>query len=288
MEYKNEYAVGKYRLLKKNSHMLDKYQAQYPLYDKFLPYFCSFFRGLIVDIGANIGDTSIAIFDQNDKCFLVGVEPVEDFFNDCIENIRINNLNSRFLGIQKFVSNTKGSFVIEKDKTASTGSMYTNDSNITEDNAISFANLMDLIPSDISQNFDVLKIDTDGFDWDIINAFSDMNDTDFCRPKFIFFEMQTFKNNDASKTLQRTEINIEYMNSLKKLQQKGYTNFSLFDNFGTYVLTTDSINDISTLNEYVIRSQVKNAHSSIFYFDVLAYNNDELDFVNNKISKFYI
>lgn len=282
-----EYKVGKYRLFTKNNHMIDKYQAQYPLYDRFLPYFCSFFDGLIIDIGANIGDTSIAIFSQNDNCFIVGVEPDEDFFKDCIENIKINDLGERFLGIQKFVSTRKGSFVIEKDKTSSTGSINTDHSEETINNTLSFSDLLNLIPSKISQKFDLLKIDTDGFDWDILNSLSDIeDDSTLSKPRFIFFEMQTFENNDASKKLKRQEMNENYINSIKKLQQRGYTYFSLFDNFGTYVLTTDSINDIITLNEYVIRSQVKNSHSSIFYFDVMAYKAEELDFVKNRISEF--
>lgn len=266
--------------------MIEKYQAQFPLYDRFLPYFCSFFDGLIIDVGANIGDTSIAIFSQNDNCFVVGVEPDEDFFKDCIETIEINNLKDRFLGVQKFISTKKGAFVIEKDKTSSTGSINTSTSEI-EDNTIAFSDLLKLIPTEVSERFDILKIDTDGFDWDVINSFTEIDDN-FSNPRFVFFEMQTFLNNDASKTLQRQEMNNNYTDSIKKLKQKGYTHFSLFDNFGTYVMTTESVEDIIKLNDYVIRSQVNNHYSTIFYFDVLAYSERELQFTKNKISEFYI
>lgn len=281
-----EYHVGKYKMLLKNNHMIEKYQTQFPLYDRFLPYFCSFFDGLIIDIGANIGDTSIAIFSQNDNCFIVGVEPDKDFFKHCLETIEINHLRDRFLGVQKFVSTRKGAFVIEKDKTSSTGSINMSTSEI-KDNTISFSELLNLIPKEISGNFDILKIDTDGFDWDVINSFTG-TDKNIQNPRFIFFEMQTFLNNDVGKTLQRQEMNNNYINAVKNLKNKGFTHFSLFDNFGTYVQTTDSIEDIITLNEYVIRSQVSNHYSTIFYFDVLAYNERELEFTKNKISDFYV
>ncbi|WP_312089881.1 FkbM family methyltransferase [Chryseobacterium sp.] len=280
-----EYKIGKYKIFPKNNHMIEKYQAQFPLYDRFLPYFCSSLEGLIIDIGANIGDTSIAIFSQNEDCFIVGVEPDEVFFKDCIENIELNNLKNRFLGIQKFISTEKGAFVIEKDKTSSTGSINKSEYQI-ENNTISFSELLQLVPSEISQHFDMLKIDTDGYDWDIINSFVDSNKTKEI-PRFIFFEMQTFLNNDVNKTNQREEMNNNYIFAIKKLIEKGFTHFSLFDNFGTYLLTTTNIEDIFKLNEYVIRSQVSNHYSTIFYFDVLAYNECEAEFTKNKISDFY-
>ena len=281
-----EYHVGKYKMLLKNNHMIEKYQAQFPLYDRFLPYFCSFFDGLVIDIGANIGDTSVAIFSQNDNCFIVGVEPDEDFFKHCIQTIEINHLTHRFFGVQKFISTQRGSFIIEKDKTSSTGSINVSSSEDV-DNTISFSELMSLIPSEKYRSFDMLKIDTDGFDWDVINSFTESNKkTD--NPRFIFFEMQTFLNNDAGKSQQREEMSQNYTDAILKLKEKGYTQFSLFDNFGTYLMTTSSVDDIITLNKYVIRSQMKNNYSTIFYFDVLAYSEQEKEFTENKISEFYI
>lgn len=282
-----EHKVGKYKMLLKNNHMLESYQAQYPLYDRFLPYFCSFFEGLIIDIGANVGDTSVSIFDQNDKCTIVGVEPDEDFFKECVENIEINNLQDRFLGVQKFISTKKGAFIIEKDKTFSTGSINISNT-VIENNTISFSELINLIPSKVSESFDMLKIDTDGFDWDVINSFADGRNVFQYKPRFVFFEMQTFLNNDAGKTLQRREMSDNYTDSLRKLKTLNYTHFSLFDNFGTFVMTTESLEEIITMNEYVIRSQISNRHSTIFYFDVLAYNEDELEFTRNKIKEFYV
>ena len=287
LETKITYPIGKYKILLDHHHNIDNYQKKYPLYDRFLPHFCSLLSGLIIDIGANIGDTSIAIFSQNDDCFIVGVEPDGDFFNEYVENMKLNNLENRSLGIQKFVSTKNGSFIIEKDETASTGSISLSTDGSDAANTINFDGLSTEISSKTSKDFDLLKIDTDGFDWDIINSFCASENDHLKDPRFIFFEMQTFLNNDETKTLQRDEMKNNYTEALKRLQQKGYTHFSLLDNFGTFVLTTDKIDEIIAMNEYVIRSQVHNKYSTIYYFDVLAYQEKEQEFVKNSISNFY-
>lgn len=287
VDTKIEYPIGKYKIILDHNHNIDNYQAEYPLYDRFLPHFCSLLDGLIIDIGANIGDTSIAIFSQNDNCFIAGVEPDGDFFAEYVENIKLNNLENRFLGIQKFVSTKNGSFVIEKDETASTGSISLSSSESDAANTINFDGLSTVISGKTSKAFDLLKIDTDGFDWDIINSFCATESNYLKNPRFVFFEMQTFLNNDETKTLQRDEMKNNYTDAIKKLQQKDYTHYSLFDNFGTFVMTTNNIDEIIAMNEYVIRSQVHNKHSTIYYFDVLAYQEKEQDFVKNSISNFY-
>ena len=107
--------LGKYQLETNHSHMLDVYKKKYPLYDLFLAHICSNFSGLIIDVGANIGDSAICIFSKNDRSFIVGVEPDEDFGKTCIQNIRQNKLEDRFLLVDKFITNEKGNFKIEKN-----------------------------------------------------------------------------------------------------------------------------------------------------------------------------
>lgn len=280
--------IGPLLLQISRDHMIEKYQNQYPLYDKFLPFFCNSFNGNIIDIGANIGDTSIAIFSQNDSCHIIGVEPDKDFFDACMANIALNKLNSRFLGIQQFVTSQVGAFKIEKDQSASTGSIQIENNSEIPKNTINFEELMQLIPqTNKLKSFDLLKIDTDGYDWDIINSFVNSNSSNMYKPKYIFFEMQTFLNNDSSKTINRDKMLNNYVEALRKLQEKGYSEFTIFDNFGTYIMTTNSIETIITVNQYISRSQVKNKYSTIFYLDILTYNDEGSKFVNNKITEFY-
>lgn len=284
-----EYYVGKYKLILRDFHVLDLYQKTYPLYDQFLPFFCKSFEGLIIDIGANIGDTTVAIFSQNDKSFVVSVEPDLVFFNDCVMNISNNKLTERSLIINKFVSTKTGSFYVKKNESLSTGSIDEFSQGINElNNTLSFSELMDLIPTDKIGSFDILKIDTDSFDWDIIQSFSQYAKKDVIIPRFVFFEMQTFINNNENSNVGRDEIIDNYKKALFELKKIGYTKFCLLDNYGTYFKTTESIEEIIELANYIKRSQLFNSYSTIYYFDILAFAENEENFVNNAISQIYI
>lgn len=283
-----EHYFGRYKLILKNFHVLDLYQQTYPLYDKFLPVFCKNFKGLIIDIGANVGDTTIAIFSQNDDSFVVSVEADLEFCNDCQFNIANNNLNQRSLVVNKFVSTKKGNFTLKKNESLSTGCIDEESQGENQlHNTVSFSELMDLIPNDKKNNFDVLKIDTDSFDWDIIQSFVQYVKRNSFKPRFVFFEMQTFINNNEKRNDGRDTIIQNYKEALLELKKIGYTKFCLLDNFGTYFKTTDSIEEIIELAFYIRRSQLFNAYSTIFYFDVLAFAEAETDFVEKIITEIY-
>ncbi|MCW2119229.1 FkbM family methyltransferase [Flavobacterium sp. 7A] len=283
-----EYQIGKYKLLLKDFHVLDLYQNTYPLYDQFLPAFCKNFKGLIIDVGANIGDTAISIFAQNNHSFIVSVEPDLEFVNSCISSITDNGLVDRSLIVNKFVSTKTGNFVVKKNESLSTGSIEeceTDENKIN--NTLSFSELMDLIPNDKKNNFDILKIDTDSFDWDIIHSFVQYVKKDGIKPRFVFFEMQTFINNNESSDEGRDVIIENYRTALIELKELGYIKFCLLDNFGTYFKTTESVEEIIELAHYIRRSQLFNSHSTIYYFDVLAYAENEMDFVKNTLIEIY-
>jgi len=287
MLLETEYFFGDYKVILKGNHVLPKYQESFPLYDRFLPVLCSKFEGLIIDIGANVGDSTIAIFSKNSKSFIVGVEPDKAFFDECIHNININDLSRRFLGINKFVSTTIGNYKVEKNETLSTGSISFDSNPTKKNNTISFLELMDLIPSEKKTKFDILKIDTDGFDWDILDSFISYNKKSHFKPRFIFFEMQTYLNNKGVKDINRNQILESYKLSIERLQTIGYNNFCLLDNFGTPIKVTKSISEIFQLSDYIKRSQIYNSHSTIYYLDILAFSNFELNYVNQALSNLY-
>ena len=282
-----EYFFGDYIIILKGNHVLAKYQESFPLYDRFLPILCADFDGLIIDVGANIGDTSIAIFSKNFKSFIVGVEPDSVFYNECINNIKLNDLSDRFLGIKKFVSSQIGTYSLEKSITSSTGSILYDSKQTGEINTISFTQLMDLIPSKMKMKFDILKIDTDGFDWDILDSFINYSNNSLIKPRFVFFEMQTYLNNIGVKDANRNQIIENYKLSIERLLSTGYNNFCLIDNFGTPIKITQSVNEIFEFNEYIKNSQVYNSHSTIYHLDILAFSDDEMGIVNESILTLY-
>lgn len=282
-----EYFFGNYKVILKENHVLANYQQSFPLYDRFLPLLCSSFNGLIIDIGANIGDTTIAIFSKNTKSFIVGVEPDAFFYKECISNILLNGLTHRFLGVNKFVSTIEGNFSLIKSNSNSTGSISAESNQSSKKNTISFEELMNLIPKEKTSQFDMLKIDTDGFDWDILNSFVHYVSKFRVKPKFVFFEMQTYLNNHGVHDNNRNQITKDYKASIEGIQSHGYINFCLIDNFGTPIKVSQSINEIFELNDYIMRSQIYNSHSTIFYMDILAYCENESEFVKQAIQKLY-
>ena len=282
-----EYFFDNYKIMLDKNHVLDEYQNSFPLYDRFLPILCSDFEGLIIDVGANIGDTAIAIFSKNFKSFIVGVEADEDFYEKCIKNVFCNRLTDRFLGVNKFLSTKIGKYSLEKSDTLSTGSIAVDSNLLGEMNTISFSELMNFIPITKRNKFDILKIDTDGYDWDIINSFTDYAKKNMIIPRFVFFEMQTYLNNQGFNDRNRNEITQNYKSALEELNMVGYDNFCLIDNFGTPIKITKSIGEIFELNDYIKRSQVYNLHSTIYYMDILAFSDNEIEFVNKKISNLY-
>ncbi len=284
---KRDFHIGAYSIQLTQNHILDEYYKKYPLYDRFLPILCSGCKGLIIDIGANIGDTSIAIFSQNKTAFIVGVEPDKIFYDECLYNIEKNKLQHNFLGINKFVSTEKGFFTVSKNKTSSTGSISKESATTNNSNTIDFTTLIDLIPENKKEVFDVLKIDTDGYDWDIINSYIQYVDIKKILPRFVFFEMQTFLNNEELLDNNREVIINNYKQALVKLHKVGYNNFCLFDNFGTHITITNSVQTIFEYIDYLNRSQLKNKTATIYYFDVLAFDAKEINYVKDSLKKLY-
>ena len=284
------YFFGNYFIILSENHVLDKYQERFPLYDKFLPDFCSKLSNLIIDIGANIGDTSIAIYSKNNQSEIIGVEPDKTFYNECISNIKKNNLENRFYGINKFISSEKGNFSIKISENNSTGYKVEN-TNVNDketSNTITFEELINEIPNSKKNAFDMLKIDTDGFDWDVLLSFGAYAKMNSFVPRFIFFEMQTFLNNKELDIDGRDEIIEKYEKSILEISKLGYTNFCLFDNFGTFVKKANSIKEIFELNKYIKRSQINNLHTTIYYFDVLVYKDVECSMVDLFLNEYYL
>lgn len=275
-----DFQIGKYKITLKESHILDEFQLKFPLYDRFLPLLCEKLDGLIIDIGANIGDTAIAILDRNDNSFVVSVEPDKYFFNECVENININNLEVRFYGINNFISSSIGKYEVNKNEVGATGSISEISLSENAVNAISFKELMEKIPN-LNKSFDLLKIDTDGYDWDILNTFYDYSLEANELPRFVFFEMQTFLNNEELNQKGRDEFIENYQKSVSNLKKMGYDSFCLLDNFGTHFKTTKDLQDILDANNYIKKSQIFNKNTTIYYFDVLAFKNTDLSYVND-------
>ena len=102
-----------------------------------------------------------------------------------------------------------------------------------------------------------------------------------------FQYLQTYLNNLGVYDVNRDQIIEDYKVSIERLQSIGYNNFCLIDNFGTPIKITQSINEIFELNDYIKRSQVYNSHSTLYYMDILAFFDNEFEFVKQAIENLY-
>ena len=147
---------------------------------------------------------------------------------------------------------------------------------------------MDLIPYERKQNLDIIKIDTDGFDWDILNSYTEMvNSKPENKFRFIYFEFQNFLNNENNSMLERQDKDEKYKKALENLLKTGYDTFTVFDNFGTKLITTKTISEILVFSDYITRSKIYNNYSTIYHLDILVYNSIETEFVNEQL-KLYL
>lgn len=77
-------------------HMLSLAQKYNPMYDRFVPYLAKLVsddKNWIVDIGANVGDTTAAMIKHTNSKILC-VEPTEKFYKLLIKNI--NNFGEQY------------------------------------------------------------------------------------------------------------------------------------------------------------------------------------------------
>ena len=244
-----------------SSHKLPLYQSLYKLYDKKIINIakCIFneIGGTCIDIGANIGDTAVAIRASSNMP-IICVEGDAEFFSYLDKNtlgLKDITIVKSFIGGEQ--KDVKGQF-IKKD---GTGKIIENPSASSSISFITINNLLsnlNLKPADIS----LVKIDTDGFDFEII-----MGNIDFINSHKIslFFEYE----------INSTESHLKSLEVIDTLSKKGYK-FIVYDNFGNFYtsVSVDFVNRFNEINSYIKSGSINGG--GIYYVDVFAVANDTL------------
>lgn len=231
------------------------YMMQYPTYNQMLKRICAYLklqykRNInIIDVGANIGDTVLDIGDKENRYLLV--EGTDKFFS-----LIPNNLNGydyklicSFCGesdgtIKSHISFAEPSSAqLKIESNASSRNMYTLDTIVMNENFIA----------------DFIKIDTDGFDFQVLRG---ANSTLRRYKPMLFFEWE----------LPYLLLNKEDpIGIFSYLEECGYEKLILFDNFGNMFAMIDCSNEemLRYLIEYT-------KYKTIYYFDVLAVHKDSI------------
>ncbi len=234
-----EYLVGRTRLVLPPDHALEQYQARWKRYDRALGDIAQLiwrktpdFRA--IDIGANVGDSAALICAHHDVRTLC-IEGTEAFLPYLRENARRIGPNVMIeaafvgdpaapgyavqtsqLGTAKLVADASTSVVVKPLDALLAGS------------------------PDFSRPR-LLKIDTDGFDFQIIMASSALLAD--LKP-VVFYEYAPFEQPNGV---------ADGIRSFQSLIEAGYRYFIVYDNFGNYLihLRADNVAQFIDLNGYL-------------------------------------
>lgn len=254
--------IGKHPIVLPASHMLPVYQAKYELYDRFLAFLCATItnsNGLIIDIGANVGDTAYAMAQAcNNKIVCIEAEP--SFFSLLCKNLdSLPYDKNRFQAYNTLVGTGHYNGVLVKSD--STASVHTVDGCVKSHYVTLDQFILDTLND---ARITLIKVDTDGFDGDVL--ISGLNLINRQRP-LLFWENQ-FDTPDQRQS---------FLNLYDSLEKLGYKTLWIFDNFGAPLLSDAGFDALRSINNYLTVLNDKHSARTFYYVDVLASTDENID-----------
>ncbi len=270
---KGKYEIGKYEIEIPPNFALPMYQNNNKLYDRFLPVLakkltCN--KSIIIDVGANIGDTAIAVL-QHCNNPIICIEPSDVFFPYLEKNLKKLTLNdfNRVTTFKKLVGTGLFSGNI-RHSVNGTASVNIADSSVST--TYNTHTALDELIED-SSNILLLKVDTDGFDFDVIkSAEKILSDSE----PILFWE------NQISEEFQNKGFDELY----SLLTIKGYKYIYLFDNFGNLMLEGSDFETLRNINSYVYSMEKHGCTRTFYYTDILAATEKNYLIVKDAINEY--
>lgn len=266
------YKIGEHTVLLNREHLLPEYQSRHRLYDRFLPILCKQLDHpdhWIIDVGANVGDTAVAVA-QACRNPILCIEGDDDFFKLLKHNVDtlFGKRERPVRCVKALAGSGRFSGVLKNDGT--TAGLAPIDAGGRR--TVALDDLLSTVGAPTTA-ITLIKVDTDGYDGDVILS---------ARTILTASHPAIFWENYFS--------TIEQMRDLEALYQilfdAGYRYFWVFDNYGNLMLRECGLNNIVDLNEYVASQEFHGCTRSIFYTDVLAVTDDKLARVREAISIF--
>jgi FkbM family methyltransferase len=239
------------------SHSLPTYLMLFPFYDR-LPQRISEFvhkrQGNLncIDVGANIGDT-IAAFYMKDTDTFLAVEPNPKFNKLLVENW---GWNKTVTIVSDICSSGSGEDTFKFIEKSGTAAVIQTESGIKMRKR-SLDEIVNEHPHSASAN--VLKVDTDGHDFEVIAGSKGIISRNL---PVVLFECDSFKNTNYVEDCLRTLNFFKYC---------GYSYFLLYDNYG-YLMGKYSLSDLSPFQNLLFYQLTSN----FYYFDILVMKDAEV------------
>jgi len=265
------YRVGLFPIRIPVRHTLPYFSKFNKKYDAFLPHFVKYLpeKSIVVDVGANVGDTLALMISSNSEIEYIGIEGSNKFFDFLERNMIIFNSilpNLKVSIVKELVGISAAKMNLRNH--AGTASLE-----LVMDSTISLVPLDVIIPINKKKFVELIKIDTDGFDYLVLeSSFQTLK----CNEPMLFFELHY-------------EFDWQYkgyIDVFNKLRDFGYTYWVVFDNFGSKILTTSSLEIVFDLMEYVKSMNSHESSRTIFYFDVLGCTEKNFKLVSKIIDEF--
>lgn len=244
------------------SHELPIYLNRYPLYDRLLGRIATYLREshqsiTMIDVGANIGDSILATFPTEDDCYLA-IEPSTHFSSFLEKNLSsVDYRLVRSLLTDKLDDTNQ--YTLYESKGTATVLSNKGNANNKEQKMDTLDNI--IFAHDKFKNANLLKVDTDGFDFKVLKGASE-----FLRSKkpFVLFECDDFNEPNFIE---------EAYNQIKAFAEMGYLGFIVYDNFGV-MIGHFNFSEKDMLN-FKNLLQFKLISHYFYYFDVLVYTQED-------------
>jgi FkbM family methyltransferase len=275
----SRYSIDGFAINLGKRHMLPMYQEDFCYYDRILPFLAETTNGnkderdrWIIDIGANVGDTVAAMIKHTNANFLC-VEPDRIFFGLLSENIEILSEGvgkGRIIPENAFVAmdTTKNLSAV---RVGGTAHVIENNGAFGDARVVTLQELIKWHKIDFD-HIDLIKIDTDGYDWQCLLSLGDILDN-YQIPLYWENEMSDHKQYDGCQEL------------AGRLHAAGYHHFFIFDNFGSF-LSEGDCRLLSSINDYLLRMNENKTARTFYYVDVIAVKDKSYDTMKDMINKY--
>jgi FkbM family methyltransferase len=250
--------------------MLPVYRSRHHQYDTFLPILVRQLgaAGIVVDVGANVGDTLAGMSHENRSLRYVCIEPDDEFFRYLRNNLSRLEKQHGSLSVELIKA-----LVGDGDKVASLRGQGGTKSAVADGGGVRSRPLDVLVPKSDHPLVRLIKSDVDGFDYEVIRSATAIRR---CCAPILYFECQFVSEE------QRRGFDC----LISDLIEDGYRNWVVFDNFGGLMLETSDFMTLRALLAYVWAQNVGNSSRTIYYYDLLAYTPKDKECVSAALSDY--
>lgn len=258
-----KYKINGVKLWLPPEHLLPFYQAKFPLYDRFLPFLAYELpaKSIVIDVGANVGDTSVPLFDANPSLIFMCIEPDDYYFKFLCKNTA--NKGGSFVLRKSLIGTKSESFTLKGGRGTKTAK-----SNV--EGSMRHESLDSLVKVSNSDEISLIKTDTDGWDHDVI--LSGQITIKRFKP-LIFSEFQLVNPSSIH----------NYIKAIGMLREVGYDQAFIFKNVGQYYGSKNLLELESFLSQQAVDSL---RYKEADYFDILFSDRNHLLIAENSVKRF--